>query len=186
MKRLFSLILTILLLSACSLGATAPTGDTASDPQAAQNMLPNLTGYTRTNADSIADAVTAAGGSASLLTGNVLVAGAIARIDTMIQCYQNVGAVAANVYTQGDIGSVVSGQVPSVGAVAVVNQDRAARNFLPCALGSGSGIAAQDAGVQPCGGSGTKEVQGETILYVYAGTAETFCQTVQAHFDNLR
>jgi hypothetical protein len=184
MKHMLFLIFAIFALSACNFGTTAPTGDSASDPQSAQNMLPNLTGYNRTDADSITNAITAAGGSASLISGNVPAAALISRIDTMIQCYQEVGAVAANVYTQGDLSTVVTGQVPKVGAVAVINQERLVNNFLPCAVGGGSGMSAQS--VQPCGGSGTKEVQGETIHYLYAGTAEDFCQTVQAHFDNLR
>lgn len=186
LKKIFPLMLMGLLLAACTLGATGPTGDSASDPQAAQNLLPNLAGYTRTNADSITDAVTSVGGSASLITGNALVAAAIARIDSMIQCYQDVGAVAAQVYTQGDITSVVSGEVPKVGAVAVVNQDRLSRNFLNCTIGSAESLSAQGAEIQPCGGSGSKQVGGETIHYVYAGTAPEFCQAVQAHFDTLR
>ncbi len=186
MKRLFPLLLTLLVVTACTFGATGSTGDSASDPQAAQNLLPNLTGYNRTNADSITDAISAVSGGASLLSGNLLSAAAINRIDAMIQCYQDVGAVAANVYTQGDIASVVSGQLPRVGAVAVVNQDRAVNNFLNCAVGGGSGLSAQSAEVEPCGGSGSKEYRGETIHYVYAATAPDFCQAVQAHFDNLR
>ncbi|MBZ0286286.1 MAG: hypothetical protein K8I30_01625 [Anaerolineae bacterium] len=184
-RNIFLLLVLGLVLAACTLGATGPTGDTATDPAAAQNMLPNLSGYTSTNADSISDAITSVGGSASLITGNALVAAAIARIDSMIQCYQNVGAAAARVYTQGDITSVVSGQVPRIGAVAVVNQDRISRNFLNCTIGSAEGLSAQGAEVQPCGGSGSKTVRGETIHYVYAGTAPEFCQTVQAHFDSL-
>jgi len=186
MKKLFWLTgIVVLVIAGCTLGSTAPTGDTASDPSAAQQFLPNLSGYNRTNAESLTGAVTSIGGGAALISGNPLLAAMIARVDTMMQCYQGVGAVAASVYTQVDLGQVIAGEFPKVGAVAVINQDRLSRNFLNCVIGGGA-ASAQSAGVEPCGGSGSKVVKNETITYIYGGTDPSFCVGVQQHFDSLQ
>jgi hypothetical protein len=186
-KKTFWLILLALLVAAgCTLGSTAPTGDTSTDPSAAQNFLPNVSGYNRTNAKNVTEAISSVSGGAALISGNVVVAAAIAKIDAMVQCYQNVGAVAAAVYTQVNLDQVISGEIPKVGAVAVINQDRLSRNFLNCVIGSASGaFSAQGATVEPCGGSGSKTSNNETLHYLYAGTDPNFCSAVQQHFDSL-
>lgn len=186
LKTYLYLLLILLLFTACS-AVAGPTGDTASDPAAAQRFLPNIPGYTATEADSITDALAAAGVGGSLLTGNAPLAAVVAKIDDMIQCYQNVGAVAARVYTQVDIGNLIQGQVPKVGALAVINQDRLERNFLNCALSVAGGLSAQSADqMQPCGGSGTTVVNNERIHYVFAATAPELCAIFQQQFPPSR
>jgi hypothetical protein len=186
MKKLFWLTgVVLLVIAGCTLGSTAPTGDTSNDPSAAQQFLPNLAGYNRTNAESLTSAVTSISGGAALISGNPLLAALITRIDTMMQCYQNVGAVAASVYTQADLGQILAGQVPRLGAVAVINQDRLSRNFLNCVIGGG-GAAAQAVSIEPCAGSGSIVVNNETITYIYGGTDPSFCTSVQQHFDALQ
>lgn len=184
--RYFSFVLIgLLLVAGCTLNS-GPTGDTATDPSSARTLLPDIPGYTRTDATSITDAITAAGGGASVISGNLAVAGAITQIDRMLDCYREVGAVAANVYTQVDIASLLQSELPRLGAVGVINQDRVVNNFLSCAVGSANtAFSAQDAQVQPCGGSGSLVVNNENITYVYAATSPELCQAFQLHFDNL-
>ncbi len=185
------LLVAAVLISACSLpttggsggGIVPTTGDTSSDPSAVQQFLPNIPGYVATDADSIVDAVTAVGGGASLITGNPVTAALITQIDSMIQCYQNVGAVGARVYTQADISSVLQGQVPVVGALALVNQNRVVNNFLQCALSGVQAFSAQAAEQQPCSGSGQFVVNNETILYVYAATDQALCTQFQGYMN---
>ncbi len=176
--RLLAVFVLMAVLSACSVagdilgGAVPTTGDTAADPSAAQRFLPNLSGYTATEATSISSAVSAVGGGASLLTGNPATAALVAQIDSMIQCYSGVGAVAARIYTENNLASVIQGQIPKIGVLAVINQDRLVNNFLQCTLGGG--ISAQSA-VQPCGGSGSFTAGGETLHYIYAATDPALC-----------
>lgn len=190
MPKLFTalLLVAVLAVAACSVvGGTnlvPTTGDTANDLSAAQRYVPDLPGYISTNASNIVDAVTAVGGGASLLTGNPVGTALIAQIDGMIQCYQNVGAVAAKVYVQANVGSLVQGQLPSAGALAVINQDRIVNNFLPCALGSAQGLSAQAEQPQPCAGSGSFVVNNETLYYLYAATEPNLCVTFQALFPS--
>jgi hypothetical protein len=187
MKRIIAVIALFIAVGCNFTLSTGPTGDTANQTTSAQTLMPNIAGYTRTNADSITDAITAVGGGASLISGNPALAAGIAKIDSMIQCYQDVGAVAANVYTQTDIGTVLQGQIPRVGAVAVVNQDRLSRNFLNCALGNqNQGFSAQSAAIEPCFGGDTFTKNGETITYVFAATDPSLCTAFQQHFDAVR
>jgi len=174
------LCLAVVMVAGCRL--VPGTGDTAQDPAAAQNFVPqSISGYNVTDATSIVDALSKAGMSASLVTGNIPAAGAIAKLDNMIQCYKNVGAVEARVYTQSTMTEL---DVPKVGALAVVNLTRVGRNFLACAVNTDGGASAQSVGqVQPCGGSGTKEVNGETLAYVYAATTPELCSIFQAQFN---
>jgi hypothetical protein len=178
-------ILTLLLLALAGCGsagqiiggAVPTTGDTAFDPSSAARFLPNLSnyGYIQTDASSISSALASLGGSASLLTGDPVTAALIAQIDSMIQCYQRVGAVAARVYTETNIANVLQGQIPRLGVLAVINQDRVVNNFLQCALGGGSGARAQSATLQPCAGSGQFSRDGEQLAYLYAATDAELC-----------
>jgi hypothetical protein len=178
--RIIMLLALILLLPSCEVagqlaGAVPTTGDTSADPSAAQRFLPNLSnyGYSATDATSVSSAIASLGGSASLITGDPVTAALINQIDSMIQCYGRVGAVAARIYTETNIGSVLQGQVPKLGVLAVINQDRLANNFLQCALRQ-QGLSAQ-AAVEPCGGSGSFSRDGETLHYIYAATNPDLC-----------
>lgn len=183
---LFLLVLVATFGTACSRlgvpgGAVVPTtGNTSSDPSAAQQFVPELPGYLSTNASNISTAISTITGGASALSGNLVGTALIAQIDGMIACYQNVGAVAAKVYAQADIATIAQGQVPTVGALAVVNQDRLVNNFLPCALGSGPNTLGAQA-AQPCSGSGSFVVNNETLWYLYAATDQALCTAIVQH-----
>ena len=190
MLRKLLLISAVFLIAACSRigvpgGAPVPTtGDTASDPSSAAQFVPDLPGYISTNATSISTAVSTITGGASILTGNPITAALVAQIDGMIACYQNVGAVAAKVYAEVNIGNIAQGQVPGVGALAVINQNRLVDNFLPCALGGNQGFSAQNAEAQPCGSSGTFTVNSETLWYVYAASRQELCTAIAQHIPS--
>jgi hypothetical protein len=181
--RILVLILMLLTLAGCAeaaqiIGGAAPTtGDTAQDASSAARFLPNLSnyGYTQTNASSITSALASLGGSASLLTGDPVTAALVNQIDGMIQCYQRTGSVAAGIYTENNIAAVLQGQVPRLGVLAVINQDRVVNNFLQCALGGAGAMSAQSATLQPCAGSGQFARDGEQLAYLYAATDAQLC-----------
>ena len=180
-KRLFLVAAALVLLVGCQV--VPGTGDKNTDAAAAQSFVPpSIPGYDATDAASITDALTKVGAAGSLLTGNIVSAGAIAKLDNMIACYQSVGAVAARVYVDKNI--ALNPNAPKVGVLAVINTTRIQRNFLNCVLNTG-GASAQAAAneLQPCGGSGEKVVNGETLNYVYAATTPELCATFQAQFN---
>jgi len=178
-KTTFWLILALTLLTACDL--VTSTGDSAADPEAAQRFLPQIVGYDATSADNIIDALTAAGGSASLITGNLPVTALVAKLDTMIQCYQDVGAVSANI-------DLLNPKVPILAVLAVVNQERLQNNLLACALGSADTreFSAQAVEIQPCVGSGEFKINDETLSYIYAATDQLLCSAFETHFNSIR
>ncbi len=183
MLRRILLLIAVLAVAACSQigvpGVAVPTtGDTSNDVSAAQQFVPDLPGYISTDAHSITDAVSTISGGASILTGNPVTAAMIAQIDGMIDCYQGVGAVSAKIYAEANLANIAAGQIPAVGALAVINQDRLVNNFLPCALGSNRGFSAQAATAQPCGSSGSFIVNGETLWYLYAATQQDLCTAI--------
>ncbi|MFZ4814088.1 MAG: hypothetical protein ACOYL5_06120 [Phototrophicaceae bacterium] len=178
--RLLAVALLIALFTAaCS---TTPTG-TSTDANSAANFLPTLNGYTVTNASSITEAITAAAGQGANAFGNPAVVEAIARVDTFIACYTATGSAAANIYTQVDLSSVLSGSlVPSVGAVAVVNNDRVRENLIACAT---SGDFSAASAPSTCQGNGSFTSGGNTFTYVYISTQQTFCSSVSSHFNGI-
>ena len=178
MYKFVVFVLLMVLLVGCTL--VPSTGDSINDAASADRFVPqSVAGYTVTDATSISDALTKAGVATSAISGNVPLAGVIAKLDSMIQCYKGVGAVSARVYTEQNPDLL---SIPKIGALAVVNTTRLGRNFLQCALNTG--LLAQSVGeVQPCGGSGEKVVNNETLEYVYAATAPELCAFFQSQFN---
>src|SRR5690606_40484862 len=110
------LLICALSITACSVvggsNLVPTTGDTANDPSAAQQFVPDLPGYISTETSNVTDAISAVTGGASLLTGNLPLAALVAQIDGMIQCYENVGAIASKVYVQANVSELLQGQIP--------------------------------------------------------------------------
>ncbi len=101
-KRLLLVAAAVVSLMGCSVGPS--TGDKSTDAAAAQRFVPqSIPGYDATDAASVTDALSKVGAAGSLLTGNIVSAGAIAKLDNMIACYQSVGAVTARVYIDKNI-----------------------------------------------------------------------------------
>lgn len=170
-------LMVLLMLVGCGL---VQTGDKASDATAAERFLPNIEGYNSAEATDILDAVTKSGASASLVTGNIPLAGTIAKLNDLVQCYKGVGAVAARIYTEKSVKDITS---PKIGVLAVINTTRIQRNLLSCALSFGSKAQADGTdSIQPCGGSGSIVVNNETIQYVFGATAPELCTVFQGQF----
>lgn len=174
------LILSVVLV-AC--GGTTTTGSNT-DANSASAYLPTLSGYSVTEAETLTAALSAVADQGADLLGNPVVAAAVERIDDFIGCYQSVGAVSANIYTKADITTLLSGSVPSVGAVAVINRDRVADNLVACAAASVDEVSAQSVSV--CTNSGSFVKNGDTFTYILAGTSEEFCNTVNSHFAGIQ
>lgn len=179
-KTLKTLGLFVLMLA---LAACGDTGDTRSDPEAAQQLQPNITGYTRSNADSLVDAITAAGAGASLTTGNVPAAAAIAKAEAVVQCLQDRGAVDASVYVETSPANIV----PEAGVSVIINQTRVNQNLLSClTLGQTEGITAQGVTIEPCTSSGNFTYKGDNFTYVYIGVGDNLCGFFAQHFASIQ
>ena len=179
LTRLTLMACLFILLAGCRI--VPGTGDSSADAAAAQQFVPpNIAGYDSTDATSVSDALTKIGAAGSLITGNIAMAGAIAKLDGMISCYRSVGAIAARVYTQQNISSATG--IPKLGVLAVINTTRIQRNLLQCVLNTGPSAQAADE-IQPCGGSGSMVVNNETLEYVFAATTPELCTVFQSQFS---
>jgi len=190
MKRFAILITTIIAAFAMAACSTAPTGDTDTDAGAAANYLPTgdvFDNYTVTEADSITDAITAAAGDGAEALDNAAVSAAVTAVDSFIECYNDVGAVSARIYTQTNLGDILSGDslVPSVGTIAVVNQDRVQENFLACAAESASGNFSAQSAPTVCRGSGSFSAADDAFRYIYISTSDAFCEAAVSHFEGI-
>ena len=175
----FALLLCLMLplLAACS-----DTGNEADDAKSAQRLLPNLANYSATNVDTTVDGAFAAVGGAALMGGQIGITAAIAKVEQILQCFQDRGAIAAKFYQESD--STLT--APKVGAALVINQSRINQELINCALGGQEDNAsAQAFNIEPCASAGTFAYEGDTVSYVYAASHADVCAIFQLHFDNL-
>ena len=174
----------LVILGALALaGCSFETEGEATDPEAAQSFFPALANYNQQETNDLQDAITTALGGAGLLTGNVVQAGLVERIDTLIDCYRDTGALDVRIYVER-IDSLAEVRVPIGGALAVVNEDRIRDNFLGCITQNPANnlFGAQSAQPEPCFGSGSFVFAGDTISYIYGATDVPLCNLFASHF----
>jgi len=173
-KAILILILaTLPWLTGCE---ATDTGDTATDPEAAQSFFPTLPNYTVQGTESVQDAIVSTLGGASLLTGNPVQAALVQRLDALLDCYRERGALDAKIYTE-NVTTMTEARVPIAGVLAVINQNRVRENLVSCLL------SPMSATPQPCSGSGSFTFQGDTILYIYAASDRPLCDLFQQHMN---
>jgi outer membrane murein-binding lipoprotein Lpp len=166
----------VVLLSACT-----NNNQTSSDANAAQSLLPNISGYTVTDTNNIIDAITAAGAGAALTSGNVPVAAAISRAEVVLQCLQDQGAVGAKTYVQDNVTNIV----PEAGVAIVINRDRVNENLLGCMMTTGQRMSAQTVDIVPCISSGDFTFQNDNYTFLYVGVGDQICGYFAQHYNNL-
>ena len=180
MKPLHLFALLCLLLP--TLSACGETGNVANDAASAQRLLPNLAAYSASDVDTTIEGAFAALGGATMLSGQIGVAAAIAKLEQMLQCFEDRGAIAARYY-QADSSDLLA---PRVGAALVINQSRITQELINCALGGQESNAnAQMISIEPCADAGSLTYAGDDISYFYAGSHSDVCRVFQLHFDNL-
>jgi uncharacterized lipoprotein YajG len=175
--KLIALLIILLMLAACG-----TTGDTRNDAEAAQQLQPNITGYTKSNADSLIDALTAAGAGASLTSGNVPAAAAITKAEAVVQCLQDRGAADASMYIETSPASII----PEAGVSIVINQTRVNQNLLSClTTGQTEEITAQALTIEPCTANGNFKYKGDDFTYIYVGVGNNLCGFFAQHFASV-
>src|SRR4051794_39733979 len=96
MKRIVSFVLLSLMavaLAAC--GAIGSTNNKSTDPESAQNVQPNISGYSVTSVDTVTDALTKLGVGAGALSVNGPLVALVTKAEATLQCFQDKGAVDA-------------------------------------------------------------------------------------------
>lgn len=181
MKRTMTLMLIGLMAMLAAACSPSNTNNSSTDPQAAQNLQPNITGYTVTNVDTVTDALAKLGMGAGTLQGNPLLVAFAARAETTLQCFQDKGAVDAKAYSQLNVSDPLN---PQAGVSIVINQERVTQEALGCLTGSNNQRTMAQA-VEPCVSTGQFAYSNNTYTYVYVGVGDQLCGYFQQHFDSL-
>ncbi len=184
MKHIFTLMLAGLILLTAACGAIGGTSNnTSTDPQAAQNLQPNIAGYTVTNIDTVTDALSKLGIGAGTLQGNAALVAFAARAEVTLQCFQDKGAIDAKAYSQLNASTLT---LPDAGVSIVINQNRLTQEAIGCITGSSSTQARTMAqAVEPCVATGQFTYLKNNYTYVYVGLGDQLCGYFQQHFENL-
>jgi hypothetical protein len=165
--RTVCVIIVAAVLSGCDL-LPGPGGSTAQPP--AVTLLPNLSGYTVVEGQTLTGYIGKLSGGAALLTGQPELAATLTAVDAIIGCYQQVGAVRARVY---------SNQASPLSAGAVAIADKKAlldpANLFRC-VAPRLRPEAQAIKIEPCKASYTLTRDGNDFYVLYAGTTLEICQ----------
>ena len=162
------LAMALLLLSAgCGL---IESGNDPAEPQAAA-LLPSLEGYNTVEGQTLTGYISTVSGGAALLAGQPELAAAVAGVDQVVSCYQEVGAVRARVYSK-------EGEPLTAGAVAIADRNAvlSPANFFRCVSLQRAPAAPAAGGYEPCTASYTLERTVNTFYILYAGTRPEICQ----------
>jgi hypothetical protein len=173
---------------------TNPSAPLNSNPSSttATDFLPSLSGYTTTSATSLNDALTGILGAQSAQQGQTLSAQSlegivttvlVSKVDDVLNCARQSGAADVRVYVQADLASLLSGNIPPLGIVGVINQDQLGDAIVACTVSSATGGVGAQSVSEPCGNFGQFRARGATFAYVYAGTSPDFCARVATHFS---
>lgn len=157
----------LVLLAGCGLIAG---GNEPVEPPAA-TMLPTLAGYNTVEGQTLTGYISTASGGAALLSGQPELAATIAAVDEIVQCYQEVGAVRARVYSS-ETDPLTAGAV----AIADRNAVRDPANFFHCVALQAGPSARAPGGFEPCTASYTLEREENAFYILYAGTKPEVCR----------
>ena len=162
-------VLFVTLLLFITAGCSVLGGDDVATTPPAVAMMPELPGYNTIEGQTITGYLSTVSGGATLLAGQPELAAAITAIDSIISCYQDIGAVRARVYSDQE-------EPLSAGAVAIADRNALASpaNLFRCVS---LPMAAEEAGgIQPCTASYTLERDDNAFYIIYAGTTTEICQ----------
>lgn len=171
----------LIMLASVLVAACQPTGDTTADPEAVQQVMPNINGYERTPSNSLVDAVGTGAAGAALASGNLPLAATINRAEAVVECLRDVGAIDLQTYVEASPANVV----PEAGAVMILNTTRATANFGSCLAEAAQPFSAQSVSDPPCMQAGNFTYLENEYFYVYVGAGNNLCGFFSQHFANL-
>jgi hypothetical protein len=179
MKRIA--IILIVLFTLTALFVLQGCDQEPDGPPPAADMLPTLPGYNQVEGQTITTYVSTLAGGAALLGGQPQLAATVAVVDHIIGCYQDVGAVRARVYSQGE-------QPLAAGAIAIGdrNELQDPANLFRCVLpASLEAIPTGPQGieVEPCTANYVLSREDNEFYVIYAGTTPAVCQAFCANLE---
>lgn len=167
------LVALVVLVSGCDMVPAVVAPKPTPVPPAVE-MLPTLDGYTIVEGQMLTDYISKLSGGAALLSGQPELTAMITAVDSIVKCYQEVGAARARIY---------SSQASPLSAGTVAIADRGALtdpvNFFKCVVPVVKpkiGIQSALPEIKPCSANYTLTKNGNEFYVIYAGTTEEICQ----------
>ncbi len=171
---LMFMILSLWLITGCDLlGGTDPPPDPPPptiSPAAA--MLPNFSNYHMVEGQLLTSYIGSLSEGAAILAARPDLAAVAGAVDSIISCYQEVGAVRARLYSNID-------EPLSAGSVAIADRNTLLdpANLFRCVLPAAAGErSAQSVTIEPCTANYTLERDGNTFYILYAATTQEACR----------
>jgi hypothetical protein len=134
-------------------------------------MLPSLSSYNMVEGQLLTGYLGTLSEGAALLAARPDLAAVASAVDSIIGCYQEVGAVRARLYSHLD-------EPLSAGAVAIADRDSLLdpANLFRCVLPAAAGQRSiQSVTIEPCTTNYTLERDGNTFYIIYAATTAEAC-----------
>lgn len=171
MKR--TVIILFVLVTITGLALLQGCDNEPDGPPPAAEMLPTLSGYNQVEGQTITTYVSTMAGGAALLAGQPQLTAAVAVVDHIIGCYQDVGAVRARVYSQVE-------QPLAAGAIAIGDRNEISDpgNLFYCVLPAtldAIPTGPNEIEVQPCTANYTITRDDNEFYIIYAGTTPEVC-----------
>jgi hypothetical protein len=177
-NRVFVMLIAVAILMG---GAGLILGINQQNPPVppAEELLPDLQGYNTVEGETLIDYISKLSGGAALLAGQPELAVAIAAVDQVVGCYQEVGAVKARAYSNQEAPL-------SAGIVALGDRNELLdpKNLFKCVA-----PAIPDGGqpdmppIEMCSASYTLVRDDNEFYIIYAGTTEEICVTFCAALE---
>jgi hypothetical protein len=168
MKTKAMLLLTLAILG---LASTACDGDKSKATQVPPvvQLMPDLPGYHVVEARAVQEYIAGLAEGGTLLIGHPELAALLVKVDSVIACYQEVGAINARIFSDEAFPL-------SAGAVAIADHDRLLdpMTLFRCVGGQIVPFSTQPT-LNPCAHRYTLERDGNEFYIIYVGTTQEIC-----------
>jgi hypothetical protein len=172
--RFLFVVVLVMVLIGCNLLDSPPSGE----PPAAQ-MLPDLPGYKVIEGQQLTGYLSNLPGGEALLQDKPELASALTTVEQMIDCYQEVGAARARIYSS-------ESNPLSAGAVAIADRKAllSPANLFKC-VGPGKQMQTMGTtiGIKPCSANYTLTRDDNEFYIIYAGTNTEICHAFCSNLE---
>lgn len=170
-RRIIRVIIFLLAAVTLSLFFLDDVRRDLTDPPAAR-LLPDLPAYRQVEGQTLTSYIGALSEGAALVAGQPQLAVTVGVVDQAIDCYQEVGAVRARLYSHGE-------RPLEAGLVAIVDDARIndPSNLFRCVAPATLDLEGSDEPVlEPCTAAFTLVREGHTFHVIYAGSTYSVCR----------
>jgi hypothetical protein len=145
----------------------------------AEKMLPELSGYKTVEGEQLTEYISKLSGGAALLAGQPELALAVAAVDEVLVCYQEVGAAKARVYSDQEY-PLSAGIVGIADRNELLNPENLFKCVAPVIPGDGQPDVPP---IELCTVAYSLERDNNVFYIVYAGTTTEICQAFCANLE---